>query len=59
MLVFCLSLTGIICGFLCLACLILLLFWQGIGVSSIVLALICLFCLGLAVILSGRMTAFK
>jgi hypothetical protein len=49
-----LGLVGIVCGFLCLACLILVLFWQGLGVSTSVLALTCLLCLGLAFVLTGR-----
>jgi len=49
-----LGLLGIVCGFLCLACLILVLFWQGLGVSTSILALTCLLCLGLAFVLAGR-----
>ena len=47
-----LSFMGIICGILCLLCLLLLLFWQGLSISTIVLAMLCLFCLGLATILA-------
>jgi hypothetical protein len=54
LLTLCLGIVGIVCGLLCLVCLIALLFWQGLGVGTVVLALLCLFCLGLAVMLSGR-----
>src|SRR5204863_2948829 len=33
---------------------ILVVLWQGLGLSTMILALVCLFCLGLAVILAGR-----
>jgi len=48
------GLMGIACGVVCLLCLIALLLWQGLGVGTAVLALVCLSCLGLAVMLSGR-----
>jgi hypothetical protein len=54
LLTLCLGIVGIVCGLLCLVCLIALQFWQGLGVGTVVLALLCLFCLGLAVMLSGR-----
>jgi hypothetical protein len=54
MLVLWLGLVGILCGLLCFACLILVLFWQGLGVSTLILALTCLSCLGLAFVLAGR-----
>jgi membrane protein implicated in regulation of membrane protease activity len=54
LLVLWLGLIGIVCGFLCLACLLLVLFWQGLGVSTLILALACLTCLGLALLLAGR-----
>jgi hypothetical protein len=57
MMVLWLGVIGIICGFLCLTCLVVLLFWQGIGVSTIVLALTCLCCLGLAFLLTDRVMA--
>jgi hypothetical protein len=50
----CLSIAGIACGLLCLLCLIALLLWQGLGFSTAGLALLCLSCLGLAVMLSSR-----
>lgn len=56
LLALCLGAAGIACGLLCLVCLIALLFWQGLGVGTAVLALLCLFCVGLAVMLSGRST---
>jgi hypothetical protein len=54
LLALCLGIVGVVCGLLCLVCLIALLFWQGLGVGTVVLALLSLFCLGLAVMLSGR-----
>jgi hypothetical protein len=54
LLALCLGIVGIACGLLCLVCLIALLFWKGLGVGTVVLALLCLSCLGLAVILSGQ-----
>ena len=54
LLALCLGTVGIVCGLLCLVCLIALLFWQGLGVGTVVLALLSLFCLLLAVMLSGR-----
>jgi hypothetical protein len=53
MLVFWLGLVGMVCGFLCLACLVLVVFWQGLGVGTLILALVCLLCLGLAFVLAG------
>jgi hypothetical protein len=55
LLVLWLGLVGIVRGFLCLACLLLVLFWQGLGVSTLILALACLFCLGVALVLAGRL----
>jgi hypothetical protein len=54
LLALCLGIIGVVCGLLCLVCLIALLFWQGLGVGTVVFALLSLFCLGLAVMLSGR-----
>lgn len=56
LLVFCLSLIGLACGLLCLLCLIGYVLLHGLGVGSAVLALLCLSCLGLAVILSGQVS---
>jgi hypothetical protein len=56
LLVLWLGLVGVVCGFLSLACLLLVLFWQGLGISTLILALACLFCLGLALLLAGRMS---
>jgi len=53
MLVLWFSIMGVVCGVLGLLCLVLYVLWQGLGVSSVVLVVLCLFCLGLAVMLSG------
>jgi hypothetical protein len=50
----CLSLVGLACGIFCLVCLIAYVLLHGLGVGSAVLALLCLSCLGVAVMLSGR-----
>ena len=57
LLVLWLGLVGIVCGFLCLACLLLVLLWQGLGISTLILALACLLCLTLAVALAGRVVS--
>ena len=49
-----LCLMGIGSGFLCLLGLLLLLTWQGLGLSTLVLAVICVVCLGLAGLLLRR-----
>jgi hypothetical protein len=49
-----LSMVGLTCGLLCLLFLTTYVLLHGLGVGSAVLALLCLSCLGLAVILSGR-----
>jgi hypothetical protein len=59
MLVLWLGMVGIVCGFLCLACLILVLFWQGVGPSTVILALTSLSCLGLAFIFAGRVVTAR
>lgn len=48
MVVLWLGLMGVLTGLLCLFCMILLIFWQGLGVGTVLLAFVSLICLGLA-----------
>lgn len=54
LLVVCLSLIGLGCGFVCVVCLLAYMFWHGLGPGSAALAVLCLSCLGLAAMLSGQ-----